>query len=494
MDIKRSSGILLPLFSLPSKHGIGDMGPSAYKFIDQLVLYKQSLWQMLPFSIGDGSGCPYSSYSAFGGYPLLISPDLLLEEGLLSPKDLSDHDNLPHHYVNYEMVEEYKTIIFQKAFCQFLNNKKMIIEFDKFKCANHHWLPDLSLFIVLTEQFGHKWVIWPEEYKYRYPEALNAFIAKNKEQITYHSFLQFIFFKQWDKLKNYANQKGIKLIGDIPIFVKHHSMDVWTRPDQFKLDHNGYPYVVTGAPPDEFSEVGQNWGNPNYNWDYMIRHNFDWWISRLQFMHKYFDIIRLDHFRGFAGTWEIPAHIPDARAGHWIHVPGDYLFKQVREKLGNILFIAEDLGTITNDVHWLRDKYGFLGMKVLQFAFGKGDTNHHLPHNSSPNTVVYTGTHDNQTTKGWINSLGNTLEKDFTFKYCNAWNIDNFHWSLINLALASPCKLAIIPLQDIMGLDNHARINTPGLEKGNWMWRFTWENLAPQNLTHLMELTAKHNR
>ena len=493
-DLKRSAGILLPIFSLPSKYGIGDMGEDAKNFIDLLDHFGITLWQMLPFSLADNEGCPYSSNSAFGGNPLLIDPEQLLADNLINQNDIDSYNNLSTDYVNYPDVEESKNILFQKAFTNITKNKKLMKEFNNFLIKEDSWIHDLALFLVLTEQFGNTWSEWPQKYRNRDIDALKKFTILNKVQISFHQFLQYIFFKQWNLLKEYASLKNIKLVGDLPIFVKHHSMDVWRNPNNFKLDHNGNPYVHTGAPPDAFSSEGQNWGNPNYNWDTMRQQYFSWWINRMKFVLEHFDIVRLDHFRGFSATWEIPSETPDARTGSWSKVPGDQLFTCLKEHFSDLPLIAEDLGTITKDVHWLREKHAIPGMKVLQFAFGSGDSNTNLPHNFSENTVVYTGTHDNQTTNGWFHSLGDTLERDYAIKYTQAWNCENFHWSLIDLALKCHAKIAIIPLQDILGHHNEARINTPGKEDNNWKWRFSWDQINADHFNQLQDLLKQHHR
>ncbi|MCK5073383.1 MAG: 4-alpha-glucanotransferase [Bacteriovoracaceae bacterium] len=494
MQFQRSSGILLPLFSLPSPHGIGDMGPSAYKFVDWLESSAQEIWQMLPFAMANNSGCPYSSYSAFGGYPLLISPEKLYEEGLLSKTDIEIPNEQFKYKVDYSKVHEYKHSIFKKAFNRFKNNSKYTSKFEAFLIKENEWINDLAMFLVLTSKYGNNWNEWPAQFRNRNPRELKTFSQTHQDEILYHQFLQFFFFLQWNELKTYANSKKVKLIGDIPIFVNYHSMDVWKHRLYFKLDQKGHPYVRTGAPPDDFSKTGQYWGNPSYDWKELEHNEFDWWIQRINFMLSHFDIIRLDHFRGFAATWEIPSHSVDARDGWWSHVPGHQFFNKVREKLGSLPLIAEDLGKITPDVHHLRDTFKFPGMKILQFAFGKGDVNHHLPHNFGPNTVVYTGTHDNQTTNGWFWNLPDDMEKNYMLNYSGAFNHDNINWTLINLALSSPANLAIIPLADIIGLGNEARINTPSTVNDNWNWRFNWDQLKTKDKEHLKRLSIQHNR
>jgi 4-alpha-glucanotransferase len=495
MRFSRSSGILLPVSALPSPYGIGDLGPSAYKFVDWLRDAHQSLWQILPFSIADDFGCPYSSCSAYGGYPLLISPDRLVEDGLLAKSDLHDATDLFGKRVRYDLVQEYKRILFYKAWDNFKKKKIFGFEFASFvEDERRQWLRDLALFLVLSEQMGPRWWEWPEKFKNRDADALEKFRKNNEEQINFHKFLQFLFFRQWGALKSYANSSGIKLIGDIPIFLSHQSMDVWKDPHYFKLA-GGEPYVVTGAPPDQFSAIGQKWGNPNYNWPEMEKNGFQWWINRVAFNLRHYDIIRLDHFRGFAATWEIPADNPDPRSGYWSPVPGHNLFHCLGEKLGDLPIIAEDLGKITPDVIWLRDRFGFPGMKILQFAFNEGDHSANLPHNwGTDNCVVYTGTHDNQTTKGWAEHA-QVLEKHYAYRYSNAWNWENLNWSLAALAINSQALISLLPLQDVMGLGNEGRINVPGTQGSwNWSWRFRWEDIKQENIEHLRHLTRESHR
>jgi 4-alpha-glucanotransferase len=482
MKLNRCSGILLHVTALPTAFGIGDVGPSAYRFVDLLVSAKQGIWQILPFSIADKYGCPYSSYSAYGGYPLLISPEKLHEEGLLTKTELKSANGLFGDRVNYELVYEFKIRLFYQAYERFKKKKTLYRKFLKFVDQESDWIGDLATFLVLTDQFGKVWTDWPTKLRERDPDSIQRFREKNQDEIFFYKFLQFTFFKQWLELKEYANQNGIKLVGDIPIFLSHQSMDVWRNPELFLLA-NGEPYVVTGAPPDRFSAEGQKWGNPNYNWWLMEQDGFQWWIKRMAFNMRYYDIIRLDHFRGFSAVWEIPASNPDPRSGYWAPVPGHNLFHCLSEKLGELPVIAEDLGKITPDVLELRDRFNFPGMKILQFAFGEGDENINLPHNyESNNCVVYTGTHDNETIIGWYRDLGETLEKWYAYGYSQAWSPDQMNWTMIHMAMHSKADLCITPLQDIMGLDNNARFNIPGTEAGNWSWRFKWEDIRKEDM------------
>ncbi len=495
MNIKRSSGILLHISSLPSNHGIGDLGYDAYKFVDWLVTAKQSYWQVLPINIANDEGCPYSSCSAFGGYHLLISPEKLVEDKLLNKSDLDIRPEFTNkEHVNFSLVTEYKNILFQKAYNNFKSGKIFKKDFSAFIEREKDWLHDLAMYQAIFEQLGGFWPNWPPSLKNRETKSLEKFYKINQDRIDYHKFLQFIFFYQWDELRRYANARKIKLIGDIPIFVSHGSMDVWKNPEMFKLTGD-LPYVVTGAPPDDFSPMGQRWGNPNYDWWQLEQTGFHWWKRRVSHLIDHFDLIRIDHFRGFAATWEIPYSTNDPRNGYWSFVPGHNLFHCLREHLGGLPIIAEDLGKITPDVVHLRESFGLAGMKILQFAFGEGDFNVNLPHNyHTDNCVVYTGTHDNETTIGRFKDMGNTLEKQYMMKYVRPWNLNDINWSFIELAMKTRAILAITPLQDIIGLDNRARINTPGNDKGNWTWRFIWNQITTHNTHHLSELTFHSGR
>jgi len=494
MKFPRASGILLPLSALPSEFGIGDLGPNAYKFIDWLNKAHQKLWQILPFSITDSYGCPYSSISSYGANPYLISLEKLVESGMLKAEDIIDVSGLFGSKICYEEVEEYKRVLFYKAFDRAREKKIFEKEFLNFCKVEAFWLDDLALFAVLTEQFGNYWVEWPHEIKYRDKVTLDKLQKINNEQILFYKFLQFIFFKQWAELKHYANTHDVKIIGDIPIFLSHHSMDVWRNPELFKLDNYGMPFVVTGAPPDQFSTTGQKWGNPNYNWWAMEQDGFSWWRNRMKFNLRFYDIIRLDHFRGFAATWEIERDNPDARSGSWSWVPGDNLFHCFKHFLGDLPLIVEDLGKITDDVRSLREKYHLPGMKILQMAFDEGDRNEHLPQHFPENCVVYTGTHDNNTTKGWFKALGDTLEAHYAIKYSQAWSWDNMNWSLIHLAATSRAIMAIYPFQDVLGLGAEGRMNTPGTMTGNWAWRFDWSQVNKETTEHLASITQRSGR
>ncbi len=489
MHFPRRSGVLLHITSLPSDFGIGDLGPNAYKFVEWLRDTDQKLWQILPISYADNTGSPYSAFSAFGGYPMLISPELLVIEGLLKPNHLKNKENFSDERVNYDQVRAYKKSLFKIAFENFNKGKNLHQEFAFFLETEKSWLDDFAIFLVISEQYGNYWVKWPERLKERNHFALDLFVKMYKEEILFQKFLQFMFFRQWDSLKEFANKNGIHLIGDIPIFVSHHSVDVWKYPQWFKMDKNGELSIQAGAAPDMFSATGQKWGNPNYNWSIMEQDGFSWWIARMRFMMRHFDIIRLDHFRGFEAVWEVRTDAPNALNGWWAYSPGYSLFNTMKDKLGDLPIIGEDLGEITQAVRDMRDYFNMPGMKILQMGFGSGDTNAHLPHNYTENCVVYTGTHDNNTSKGYFHNLPDGLEKIFVHAYLQRNTLHWINWDLIALAMHSRAHTAITPLQDIMGLGQEARFNTPGSIEGNWTWRFKWENLKEDDRLRFKEIT-----
>ena len=494
MRFPRRSGLLVHITALPSQYGIGDLGPNAYQFVDKLKASKQALWQILPFGVADPNGCPYSGLSAFGGYHLLVSPDKLYEEKLLTKKDIYKIPNFNKDKVDFKNVEKFKIRLLKLAFKKFKTNSKLQKEFMAFIKLEKSWIDDLSLFQVITKYYGNDWTSWPETLKTRNSYALDLFEKKFEEEINFYKFLQFIFFKQWDQLKSYANNNGIKIIGDIPIFLAHHSMDIWKNPQWFKIDVNGKYSTEVGAAPDVFSATGQKWGNPNYNWHIMEFDGFSWWIARIEFMLRYCDLVRLDHFRGFVAIWEINSNALDATAGWWSFTPGHHLFEKLMHKLGDLPIIVEDLGTITPDVHELRDRFNFPGMSVLQMAFGQGDRNINLPHNVSENTVIYTATHDNDTSLGYFWNMPNSLEKSFAHSYLQISTMHWINWDLIRSAMYSKADTSITPIQDIMGLGKEARFNTPGTCDNNWIWRFKWNSLKNKDLKTLKDITVDAKR
>lgn len=496
MVFDRSSGILLHPTSFPGRYGIGDLGTEAYLFIDYLVECRQRLWQVLPLGPTGYGDSPYQCFSAFAGNPLLVSPDRLLHDNLLSKKDLTDVPKFPLDSVDFGPVIEYKIKLLRLSFEIFNRSQQSAIqnEFAAFCEQEKNWLDDYALFRALKDFYkGDIWPRWDPDLVARKAAALKQARDKFSQEIRFHQYQQFLFFRQWLELKKYANGKDIKIIGDIPIFVAHDSSDVWGRPDLYFLDNKGYPTVVAGVPPDYFSETGQLWGNPLYRWDVMKKEGYRWWIDRFKATFTQLDYIRVDHFRGFAGYWEIPAHENTAVNGRWVQGPGDDLFFAVEKELGKLPIIAEDLGIITEDVVALRDKFGFPGMKVLQFAFSSDPTNVDLPHNFVPHCVVYTGTHDNDTTVGWYSSSSTRAEQDYARRYMavDGWQIN---WDLIRMALASVAVFAVVPMQDLLGLGTEARMNFPSKSSGYWRWRYRPESLSDYVKNRIKELSWLYRR
>src|SRR5437762_719068 len=501
MSFPRLSGILLHPTSLPGRFGIGDLGSEAYAFADFLVDSGQSLWQVLPLGPTGYGDSPYACYSAFAGNTLLVSPERLFESGLISISDLDDLPSLPTRRVDFAAVAKAKDVALVKAFGRYqrTTDTEFRSAFETFAEQNASWLDDYALFRALkTAHQGLPWNQWETSLRRREPAALSRAREKLHDQIEAHKFYQFLFFKQWFELKAYCNERGIRIIGDIPIFVAQDSADVWTNPDQFKLDANGIPTVVAGVPPDYFSATGQYWGNPLYNWEHMLADSFRWWIERVRATLQTVDIARIDHFRGFAACWEIPGGDKTAERGRWVEAPGRELFTAIRKALGKLPIIAEDLGVITPDVEKLRDDFGFPGMHILQFAFSSDTKNIDLPHNYQRNVVVYTGTHDNDTTAGWFNSVageGSTrtaeqisVERNFCLKYLNT-NGTQIHWDFIRTVLSSVADTAVVPLQDLLGLGTEARMNLPNSTTSNWTWRFEENALTEAHSERLRDMT-----
>jgi 4-alpha-glucanotransferase len=506
MSFPRASGILLHPTSLPGRFGIGDLGEEAYRFADFLVAAGQSLWQVLPLGPTGYGDSPYACYSAFAGNTLLISPDKLFEAGLLSKAELDEIPSLPEERIDFEQAHKSKDALLARSFARYqrTTDTEFRSVFETFAELNASWLDDYALFRALkTAHGGVSWHEWEQPLVRREAAALTKARAELHEQIEAHKFFQFLFSRQWFALKAYCNERGIKLIGDIPIFVAHDSADVWTNPDQFKLDDNGRPLVVAGVPPDYFSATGQFWGNPLYNWKRMLADGFNWWIERVRATLQTVDIARIDHFRGFAACWEIPGGDTTAEHGRWVEAPGKELFAAIGKVLGELPIIAEDLGVITPDVEKLRDGFGLPGMRILQFGFSSDTANGDLPHNYHRNVVVYTGTHDNDTTVGWFQSVagaGSTrteeqinLERKFCLKYLHTVG-EEIHWDFIRAVLASVADTAIIPLQDLLGLGTAARMNLPNSTAGNWGWRFNANALTDIHSDRLRELTETYGR
>ncbi len=495
MEFTRSSGVLLHPTSLPGNFGIGDLGEAAYHFVDFLADSGQQLWQILPLGPTGFGDSPYQCFSAFAGNPLLINPTNLVEQGLLPPEALSNPPPFPLNKVDYGSVIQYKRSLLDLACEKFRNNSEpeKRHEFKEFCAINQGWLDDYALFIALKEQHGGvTWSKWEPDFVQRQPEAIQKALRDLKDQIEGQKFLQWVFFQQWLNLKHYANSKGLKIIGDIPIFVAYDSADVWSNPELFFLAENGQPSIVAGVPPDYFSKEGQLWGNPLYRWDILARTGYDWWIRRLRITLAQVDIVRLDHFRGFEDYWAVPVAEETAINGRWVKGPGAAFFENLRNVLGELPIIAEDLGLISKKVSRLRDNFKLPGMKILQFAFGSGPDNPYLPHNYCRRVVVYTGTHDNDTTLGWFKSASE-MEKNDALKYIG-YDSGDICWDLIRLAFRSNANIAVVPLQDVLRLGNEARMNYPGKAGGNWGWRFLKEDLTPELASHLYEITRLYGR
>ncbi len=500
MRFTRSSGVFLHPTSLPGKYGIGTLGSQAYEFVDFLAAAEQSLWQVCPLGPTGYGNSPYQSFSAFAGNPYLINLEQLREEGLLTQEDLAEAPDFPSDKVNYGEMINFKVPILKKAFREFkasASNQEQE-EFASFCRENEDWLVDYGLFRAIKEHFGGRpWTEWEEKIKFRDSETLEEYKAELADKIEFREFLQYIFFKQWTSLKDYANQREIKIIGDIPIFVAFDSADAWAHPDLFFFDEDLSPTKVAGVPPDYFSETGQLWGNPLYKWERLQENDYQWWIERIKATLRMVDIIRIDHFRGFQDYWAVPAGAESALHGEWKPGPREDFFQTVEKKLGKLPFLAEDLGIIPEEVEELRNKFSFPGMKILQFAFHGGGAAKYLPHNYPKNCVAYTGTHDNNTTLGWYEDEATDEEKRQLHHYLEK-NLDYKHgnicWDFIELISASPAVFAITPLQDILSLGNEARLNTPGAPDGNWQWRFKREDLTSELTDRLLGVTKRNNR
>ncbi|MGB7708820.1 MAG: 4-alpha-glucanotransferase [Microcoleus sp.] len=480
MLFPRSSGILLHPTSFPSRFGVGDMGIEAYRFIDFLVESHQQYWQILPLGPTGYGNSPYSCYSAMAGNPLLISPELLRDEQLLADEDLANLPEFPLDTVEFERAIALKVPLLKKA-CENFKAKASPIqqkEFSAFCNSKETWLEDYALFMALKDCFGGvSWNNWEPDIAHRKPESLEKWRQQLNAEIYYYKYVQFEFFRQWTELKRYANLRDIKIIGDIPIYVAHDSADVWSHPETFCLDEEtGEAALMAGVPPDYFSNTGQLWGNPVYNWEKLQANNFQWWVQRFEAIFDYVDVTRIDHFRGFDAYWAVERGQENAIEGEWIQAPGTALFEVINEKLGDLPIIAEDLGVITPEVEALRDRFEFPGMKILQFAFGGGPGDPFLPFNYVRNCVVYTGTHDNDTTIGWFNQLQH-YERDEVLRYLGCIDPQGIHWSLIRMAWSSIANLAVVPFQDLLGLGTDARMNFPGKAEGNWGWRYRPEAL-----------------
>jgi 4-alpha-glucanotransferase len=482
---KRRGGVLLHPTSLPGSPGNGDFGPNAYWFVDFLQRSGISVWQTLPLGPTHTDGSPYQSLSAHAGNPLLISLELLVQAGWLYQDE---------EWPGEESVLSYRKKRLREALLSFQHHASETErqDYQVFLQKNAHWLDDYALFRALKPECENRaWWEWPVGYRDRDPQALAEAGERLAAEVEQQRFEQFIFFRQWLALKAYANARGIKVIGDLPIFVAADSVDVWANRSNFQLDDTGRPTVVAGVPPDYFSATGQYWGNPHYDWTYLESTGFQWWLDRLSAQESLFDIVRIDHFRGFEAYWEIPAHAPNAMHGRWVKAPGQALFERIG-KAGTIPLIAEDLGVITPEVEALRDGFGIPGMKILQFAFDGGPENVYLPHHHVENCVIYTGTHDNDTTLGWFQALPEGAQA-YLCEYLGC-RPEDMPWALIRAAFASVARMAIVPMQDLLELDSAHRMNRPGVAGGNWHWRFHWEQVPSdlhERLRRMLEIYGR---
>ncbi len=474
MKFNRSSGIILHPTSLPGPDGIGDLGPEAFLWVNFLADAGCSHWQVLPLGPTGYGDSPYQCFSAFAGNPFLVSPTLLLDEHLLTREELADRPEFPAEKVLFGAVIQWKLTLLDRSYNRFKKTTAKVIkqEFQDFLAAESSWLDDFALFMAIKESCGGvAWKDWPEPLRQRIPEALAEFKAAQSDSIQRHQYRQFLFFRQWTRLHQYANEKGITIIGDVPIFVAYDSADAWSHSELFFINEKGLPTVVAGVPPDYFSATGQLWGNPLYRWAAHRETGYAWWIHRMRASLKLFDILRLDHFRGFAGYWEVPFGKPTAEIGRWVKGPGAHFIQALEAALGDLPIIAEDLGEITSDVIELRDQFHLPGMKILQFAFSSDADDPFLPHNYTVHCVAYSGTHDNNTSNGWY-AQAPEIERDFCRRYL-ARSGNDIAWDLIRGVWSSVARLALAPMQDFLSLDADARMNYPGRASGNWFWRLT---------------------
>jgi 4-alpha-glucanotransferase len=487
----RLSGILLHPTSLPGRYGIGDLGPEADRWIEFLASAGQRLWQILPLGPTGYGNSPYQCFSAFAGNPWLVSPDRLLAEGLVSADVLERAPRFPAARVDYAGVIAWKRALLAGAVERFrtgAGGRALREEFDAFRVEHEDWLDDYALFMALKESHDQvAWTAWPAPLARRDAAALADARRRLEGAIEDHRFQQFLFFRQWTALRALAHRRGVAVLGDIPIFVAHDSADVWARRELFRLDAAGRPTAVAGVPPDYFSRTGQLWGNPLYRWEVLKRDGYAWWIERFRRTLALVDRVRLDHFRGFHAYWAVPAGHTTAERGRWVRGPGSRFFNAVRAAIGDLPIVAEDLGEITPEVYALRDRLGLPGMKILQFAFGADADNPFLPHRFPAHCVAYTGTHDNDTTRGWYEQSSTPAERERARAYLGTDGRD-IAWDLIRLAQASVADTAIAPLQDVLDLGTAARMNYPGREEGNWEWRFEWAQLSDSHAARLRHL------
>ncbi len=491
MAFSRVAGILLHPTSLPGPGGIGTLGEHARRFVDTLERSGIGLWQVLPLGPTGYGDSPYSALSAFAGNPFLIALEPLVERGWLQATDLSRLPRSPSEAVDFGELVPAKMAVLRRAFDHFDGHHEA--NYHHFLGENAGWLDDFCLYMAIKDVHGGEpWSRWPADLRSRDVAALSAQRLDLATELDFHRFVQFTFFEQWSALKQYANRRNIQIVGDIPIFVAHDSADVWGNQALFHLDDQGLPTAVAGVPPDYFSPTGQLWGNPHYRWDVMAADGYQWWIDRFRMCLRLVDMVRLDHFRGFAAAWAVPYGNPTAERGEWTPSPGHELFAALESALQSPAIIAEDLGVITPDVEQLRATFGFPGMKILQFAFGAGPSGPGLPHNYDRNTVVYTGTHDNDTTAGWFTTI-DPDEQEFVLRYVDG-TAQDVVWDLIRLAFASVADLAIVPLQDVLRAGSASRMNSPGQAEGNWSWRFAEGAISELDVMNLRALVETYDR
>lgn len=490
---RRSSGILMHISSLPGPYGIGDFGKGAYDFVDFLECASQKEWQILPLGITGFGDSPYQNFSVFAGNPYFIDLEEFFQKGYLNKEDIALHplgDN-PER-VDYGLLYKNKTALLRIAYKR--AKKEINRELEAFYEKEKTWLRDFALFMAIKKAHNDvSWLKWPQEYRNINSRAVLDFERENQDEIYFHIFVQYFFFKQWKALKNYANKKNIRIIGDIPIYVAEDSADLWRHHGLFKVDENLYPLTVAGCPPDAYSETGQLWGNPVYDWEAMERDGYTWWIDRIRASFEMYDMVRIDHFRGFEAYWEVKYGSSDAVNGKWTKGPGYKFFERIKDELGELPIIAEDLGFLTDEVYELIEKTGFPGMKVLQFAFESGAESEHLPHNYTRNCVVYTGTHDNNTIIGWVKKAGKR-ELLFARDYLKLSFEEGFNWGFIRGAFSSTADTCIIPMQDYLGLGDEARMNTPSTLGNNWVWRMKEDALTDELAEKIAKLTRIYGR
>lgn len=491
--MERSSGILMHISSLPGLNGIGSMGNEAYKFIDFLKEAGQKYWQILPLGHTSYGDSPYQCFSAFAGNPHFVDFELLKEDGLLKESDYINRNfGDKEDEINYGVIFLERQKVFKIAFKNF--KKTPCKEFELFKAENKFWLEEYSLYMAIKESFKLKsWQMWDESIRTRQPIAIEKYKFLLSDKIEYWNFIQYEFFKQWSSLKDYANKNNVSIIGDIPIYVAEDGSDIWAKPNMFKVDKKLKPTVVSGCPPDSFSETGQLWGNPIYDWDEMEKDNYRWWITRIKESFKLYDVVRIDHFRGFEAYWEIPYGDKTAENGKWVKGPAMKLINAIKNELGDLNIIAEDLGYLTEEVLDFKKESGYPGMKILQFAFG-GDDSAYLPHNYPIECVAYTGTHDNDTIKGWMEKTGSKKEVENAVKYLALTSEEGYNFGFIRGVWSSVSYLAIAPMQDFLRLGNEARTNLPSTLGDNWKWRAKEEDLSTDLAKRIYELTKRYGR